>query len=143
MVIQRWQTVWLLIAAVLIAVFCFVPMAIVPGEALDSNSVTFLSPKDLPVFLTVNILVSVLLFLSIFLYKNTRRQKLLTLVSMLLIAVIIATECILLFSWDTTQGKIEWLGSVFLLLGALVFAGMAYQGIRKDEKLLKAADRIR
>ena len=62
MVIQRWQTVWLLIAAVLIAVFCFVPMAIVPGEALDSNSVTFLSPKDLPVFLTVNILVSVLLF---------------------------------------------------------------------------------
>ena len=113
------------------------------GEALDSNSVTFLSPKDLPVFLTVNILVSVLLFLSIFLYKNTRRQKLLTLVSMVLIAVIIATECILLFSWDTTQGKIEWLGSVFLLLGALVFAGMAYQGIRKDEKLLKAADRIR
>ena len=104
---------------------------------------TFLSPKDLPVFLTVNILVSVLLFLSIFLYKNTRRQKLLTLVSMVLIAVIIATECILLFSWDTTQGKIEWLGSVFLLLGALVFAGMAYQGIRKDEKLLKAADRIR
>jgi uncharacterized membrane protein YidH (DUF202 family) len=29
MVLQRWQTVWLFVAAVLVIVFCFVPMAIV------------------------------------------------------------------------------------------------------------------
>ena len=36
-----------------------------------------------------------------------------------------------------------WLGSVFLLIGAMVFALMAYLGIRRDERLLKAADRLR
>lgn len=142
MVIQRWQSVWLLVAAVLTGVFCFVPMAIVPDE-LAAESVTFLSPKDLPVFLIVNVLVAVLLFLSIFMYKNTRRQKMLTLVSMLLLVVVMATEAIVLFGWDSANGSVEWLGSIFLLLGALVFAGMAYQGIRSDERKLRAADRIR
>ena len=125
MMIQRWQTVWLLVAAVLVCVFCFVPMAIVPGEALDPNSATYLSPK------------------AIFLYKNTRRQKTVTLVSMLLIVVSMAVESFVLFGWETQADRVEWLGSIFLLLGALVFALLAYRGISSDEKLLKAADRIR
>ena len=99
MMIQRWQTVWLFIAAVLVGVFCFLPMAIVSGEPLDPNSATFIAPKDLPVFLIVNIVVAVLLLLSIFLYKNTRRQKTLTLVSMLLIVVLMAVESFVLFGW--------------------------------------------
>jgi len=143
MMIQRWQTVWLLVAAVLMAVLCFVPMALVHGVALEADSATFLSPKDFPVLIIVNALVAVLLFISIFLYKNTRRQKTLTLVSMLLIVVSMATEAMVLFGWDTTAGRVEWLGSIFLLIGALVFAMLAYRGIRSDERLLKAADRLR
>ena len=141
MVIQRWQTVWLLVATVLVAVFCCIPMAIVPGEVNDPNSVTFMRPVDVPVFMVVNIVVAFLLFLSIFLYKNTRRQKTLTLVSMLLIVVVI--EVLLLYSWNDAYGGIEWLGSIFLLLAALVFALLAYRGINHDERLLKAADRLR
>ena len=143
MVIQRWQTVWLLVATVLVAVFCCIPMAIVPGEVNDPNSVTFMRPVDVPVFMVVNIVVAFLLFLSIFLYKNTRRQKTLTLVSMLLIVVVMVTEVLLLYSWNDAYGGIEWLGSIFLLLAALVFAGLAYRGINHDERLLKAADRLR
>ena len=142
MVIQRWQTVWLLVATVLVAVFCCIPMAIVPGEVNDPNSVTFMRPVDVPVFMVVNIVVAFLLFLSIFLYKNTRRQKTLTLVSMLLIVVVMVTEVLLLYSWNDAYGGIEWLGSIFLLLAALVFALLAYRGINHDERLLKAADRL-
>lgn len=143
MMIQRWQSVWLLVAAVLVSVFCFLPMAIVPGDTFAAESVTFLSPKDMPVFLIVNILVALLLFLAIFLYKNTRRQKTLTLVSILLIVVSMVVESFVLFGWDNQADRVEWLGSIFLLVGALFFALMAYRGIRNDEKLLKAADRIR
>lgn len=142
MVIQRWQSVWLLVATILIAVFCFMPMAIVPAAA-EEASMTALMPSDMPVFLTVNILAALLLFLSIFLYKNTKRQKTLTLVSMLLIVVMIVTETLVLFNWNTEAGAVEWLGSIFLLLGALVFAALAYRGISKDQKLLRAADRLR
>ena len=143
MVIQRWQTVWLLVATVLVAVFCCIPMAIVPGEVNDPNSVTFMRPVDVPVFMVVNIVVAFLLFLSIFLYNNTRRQKTLTMVSMLLIVVVMVTEVLLLYSWNDAYGGIEWLGSIFLLLAALVFALLAYRGINHDERLLKAADRLR
>lgn len=141
MVIQRWQTVWLIVAAVMMCVFCFVPMAIVPGAPGDPNSATFLSPVDMPVFLIVSGLAAVLLLIGVFLYKNTRRQKTVTLVSMLLIVAVLIAEVIVFFTWD--DGRPEWLGSVFLLIGALVFALMAYLGIRKDERLLKAADRLR
>lgn len=142
MVIQRWQSVWLLVAAVLTGVFCFVPMAIVPGAA-DADSVTFLNPKDMPVFMIVGLLTALLFFLSIFLYKNPRRQKTLVKVSAFLLVVLMAVEAGVLLTWDTSGGSVEWLGSVFLLAGGFVFAIMAYQGIRRDEKLLRAADRIR
>lgn len=142
MMIQRLQSVWLLIAAILVSVFCFVPMAIVPSD-MDPGSATFLAPKDMPVFLVVNILVALLLFMAIFLYKNTKRQKTVTLVSMVLLAVLMATESFVLFGWHSQGDSVEWLGSIFLLVGALIFALLAYRGISHDEKLLKSADRLR
>lgn len=146
MVIQRWQTVWLLIAAILMAVFCFVPMALVTGvtTGADSASVTPLMPADMPVLLAVAILTALLLAVTIFLFKDTRRQRTLTLMCMLLIAATAVTEALVIFNWDTTSGdSVSWMGSVFLLVGAFVFAFLAYRGIRHDENLLRAADRLR
>ena len=142
MVIQRWQTVWQLVAAVLMWVFCFVPMALVNAD-FSPESVTFLYPMDMPVLFTLNALVGVLLLISIFLYKNMRRQKMLTLVSMVLIAVSMVAEAIVLLSWNESGEQVEWMGSIFLLVGALAFAFMAWRGISSDEKLLRAADRLR
>ena len=67
MVIQRWQTLWLLVAVVLVAVFCFVPMALVTSDALNPDSATFLNPIDVPVLLVVNGVAALLLFIAIFL----------------------------------------------------------------------------
>lgn len=124
------------------AVFCFLPMALVSGDvtAAEASSATFLMPGDLPVVMAVDILAALLLFMSIFMYRNTRRQRTLTLLSMLLIVITMVTEGLVIFNWD---GDISLLGSIFLLLGALVFALLAYRGIRHDENLLKAADRLR
>lgn len=143
MVIQRWQSVWLLIGAILVGVFCFIPMVSLPGGMEDTNSATLMSPSDLPVFLVLNIVTAVLLFFAIFLFKNMRLQKTVTLVSMLLLAVATVTECLLLYNWNSTFGRVEMFGSVLLLLGALVFTLMAYRGIRKDENTLRSADRLR
>lgn len=143
MVIQRWQTVWLLMAAILAAVFCFVPMASIADD-MSPESATFLRPADLPVLFVVDGVVALLLFIAIFLYKNTVRQRTVTLVSMLLIVVVMVTEVCYLLSWCAGAGaRVEWLGSIFLLLGALVSAVLAYRGIRHDERLLRAADRLR
>lgn len=143
MVIQRLQTIWLLVAVALMVVYCFMPMALLSDSATTPESISFLHPLDFPVLMVVGILSAVLLAIAIFLYKNMKRQKTVTLVSMLLVAVVGAMECILLFGWDGGESHVEWLGSICLLPGAFVFALLGYLGIRKDEKLLKAADRLR
>lgn len=143
MVIQRWQTLWLLVAVVLVAVFCFVPMALVTSDALNPDSATFLNPIDVPVLLVVNGVTALLLFIAIFMYRNTRRQKVVTLVSMLMLVVAMVTEALILFGWNGVESRVEWLGSIFLLLGALAFAALAYRGIVHDERLLRSADRLR
>jgi hypothetical protein len=97
----------------------------------------------MPGFTVVNLLIAVLLLIAIFLYKNSHRQKTVTLVSILLTLALGASEAVILFHWESEVGPVQWLGSIFLLLGAVVFAAMAYRGISHDEKLLRAADRLR
>lgn len=146
MVIQRWQSVWLLVAAVLVALFCFLPMAYISAEGpeiMAADSATFMYPSDNWVMLIVGLLVAVLLILNIFSFKDTRRQKLMTIVAVVLIAVLAACACLMVYGFDTAGGRAEWMGSILLLVGAVIFALLAYRGISRDEKLLKAADRLR
>lgn len=140
MQIQRWQSVWLLFATVLMVIFCFSPLFFMPAAEAGTQ---VLYTHDLPVFVTVSGVVALLLFLAIFLYRNTKRQKMVTVVSMILIVCCCVTEGCIYFGWSTPEAPYEWQGSVFLLLGALIFALLAYRGISKDENLLKAADRLR
>lgn len=146
MVIQRWQSVWLLVAAILVALFCFLPMAYVSAEGpeiMDANSVTFMYPSDNWVILIVGLLVTLLLILNIFSFKDTRRQKMMTIVAVVLIAVLAACAVLMVYGFQTADGRAEWMGSILLLAGAVIFALLAYRGISHDEKLLKAADRLR
>lgn len=145
MVIQRWQSVWLLIAAILVGLFCVLPMALISGEGqiMDTNSATFMYPSDNWVMLVVGILVTLLLIINIFSFRDTRRQKMMTIVAIVLIAVLAACACLMVYGFQTEGARAEWMGSILLLGGAIVFALLAYRGIRHDEKLLKAADRLR
>lgn len=147
MMIQRWQSVWLLLASICVALFCFLPMACISfqeaPEAMAAGSVTFLSPSDNTVYLIVGLVVALLLVVNIFLYRDTRRQKLVTVMSMMMIVVLAACAVLMAYGVTSEGGAVEWMGSVLLLLGAFVFSLLAYRGIRHDENLLKAADRLR
>ncbi len=142
MVIQRWQSVWLLFAAILVAIFCLVPVAVVSNPATELAAAN-LTMANFPVLAIVNGLVAVLLFIARFLYTNTRLQKRVTLLSMLLICVVAVVTLTMALNGHDEAARVEIGGSVLLLIGALVFSAMAYRGIRRDEKLLRAADRLR
>ncbi|MDE6125424.1 MAG: DUF4293 domain-containing protein [Muribaculaceae bacterium] len=109
MVIQRWQSVWLLFAAILVAIFCFMPVAVITDTSAGLPA--DLTMADFPVIAVVNSLVALLLFIAIFLYKNTRVQKTVTLLSMLLICVVAAVTAILTFSGNDEATRIEIGGS--------------------------------
>ncbi|MCC8022163.1 MAG: DUF4293 domain-containing protein, partial [Akkermansia sp.] len=113
--IQRWQSVLLLVAALCMG-----------GAAIFTLG---------PMYLVLSILVAVLLFLAIFMFKNLRRQRLMTLIAALLIIVV---------AFVAAMSMKEYNFWVFALeLMALLCAQWAYRRIGADERLLRSADRIR
>lgn len=69
MVIQRIQTLLLLIAAILVGVFCLTPVAVEAAAGAEADAVKHFI-CEAPVLLIVNILIAVLLVITIFLYRN-------------------------------------------------------------------------
>lgn len=137
MVIQRIQSLMLLVAIILIAVFCLTPYATVAA-----GEVTSLFVKDAPVLLVLNITVAVLLVITIFMYKNLKMQMRMTILSMILICVSIVTSLFYINkAYDNATPIL--LGGVGLLVISLIFGLLAYRGMRHDHNLLRSADRLR
>lgn len=133
MVIQRWQSVFLLLAAIMMGCSCMLPLATI-GE-------TTLTPASQPVYLVLNALIAVLTLISIFLFKNLSRQKTVVKVNLFLIVASIITAGIMIFS--TADAAIDWTGAPLLVICSLVLTLAGYRRICADEKLLKSYDRIR
>lgn len=157
MVIQRWQTVLLFIAAALMACFTFIPFGIITTEDYTFN-LTGLGfyEQGIPTngeppmvihtwyFFMMCITTIVLLLLDIFLYKNIRLQQR---VCMVAILFIVAAGCVgaLLGFWSfRTDGFVLWWKTTalcpFIALFSTIFA---YYRMSQDYSLLKAADRLR
>lgn len=138
MVIQRWQSVFLLVAAVMMLIFSLSPVAVLKV----GDSAAQFHPSDAPVFMIVNLLIAALLFICIFLYKNLRRQMTVTLVSIVLIAASMVTGAFILYKGQP-DAVVELVGADILLVGAMIMAMFAYRNMRKDKRTLSSYDRIR
>lgn len=140
MVIQRFQTLLLLAAVILMCIFSFTPYgAVQPGEGAE---ITKIFVKDAPILLIANLAVAVILVLTIFMYKNLRRQMALTILSIVLIAVDAVASLMLLYR-NEGNVSIIWAGGVLLLLVAVLACLWAYRLMAKDRKLLRSYDRMR
>lgn len=138
MQIQRLQTLMLLIAVILVAVFCFVPFGTVATQPHDIAVFV----KDAPALLVLNIAIALLLFITIFMYHDLRRQMRLTILSLILICSSAVTALFVLSrAYDNATPVL--LGGVGLLVLALIFGLLAYRYMRRDKHLLASADRIR
>lgn len=133
--IQRIQSVWLLLAAVFAIVTLNQPFKF--GNTLGLPATNFTGSSDFSV-LVLTIIVSAFSFFIIFLFKNRNRQFWFTILDLVLSLLLIV------FYFVKTK---DWLGnvsltSVFLFLIPL-FIFFAARGISKDKKLLKSVDRLR
>ena len=134
MVIQRWQSVFLLLGAILSATISFVPWAVVDNQTVNLSSNT--------IALTINLLVTVLFLLTIFMFRNLTRQKTVTLIGTVLLAIN-TTAAICLTYIGEPAGTLEWYGGFTIFIAALICGYMAYSRISSDQKLLRNADRLR
>lgn len=138
MVIQRWQTLLLLIAAVSVSLFCFSPVAV---ETLEA-AVTKHYLSEAPVLMIVNVLIAVLLILDIFLFKNLKLQRKVALLTMVLTCASLVASLFLVNNWWPTA-SLYWFGGIIFLGVALVVTYWAYRLMGKDQALLRSYDRLR
>lgn len=141
MVIQRWQSVLLLLAVVLMCIFCATPLATYAADT-SAESLTAVYVKDAPVLLTVSILVAALLFITIFLYKNLKRQMTVTLLSIVLIVATIVTGFFVVYNAYPGADFVLF-GGILLLVISLILALSAYRLMKRDLRKLRSYDRLR
>ena len=145
MVLQRWQSVFLLLAAIAIAVFTFMP---VMGLVTDSGNIT-LSALGCGeggvanyLLLTLDCLIFVLSLVTIFKYRDLKQQQRLCKVNILLIIALIACIAVL---WLMQRGQAIAVLTPWIILPfvALFFTLWANGRIKADRKILSDSERIR
>ncbi len=144
--IQRIQTLFLLLAAGSFGALFFIPMAL-----SDTVTTQFLSDKmydvtDHPVLLGLAALGGVIALLSIFLFKNRPLQLKLGYI-IIIMAILLPLAAFLLFMnesamLDASAIVVDQAG-MYLPLLAIVFGFFSNYFIRKDERLVKSMDRLR
>ena len=137
--IHRLQTLFLLLAVVCIGVFCCTPFSTISRPVAEATQIY---AKDAPILLTVSLLIGALLFIAIFLYKNIKLQKTVTLISMVLLAAAIVTGFFIVYS-VIPDAQLIIFGGLLLLFAALICALAAYRGIRRDHRTLKELNSFR
>jgi len=140
--IQRLQSVWLLLAAA--AAFCSLKFSFYSGNKIAENQQKIFASLTAQSNLLLLILtagVGITSLIAIFLYKNRKMQLRLVLVA-LLVSII---NLVLYFSetkkFVPNEGAFDLTAIFAIFIPVLLF--FAIRGIRRDEKLVKSLDRLR
>ena len=155
MIIQRWQSLLLFISAAVMACFTFFSLGQVTTEDYTFNftSLGFYSEGTATdgseaieiktwYFFMLSLTTTVLLLIDIFLFKNLVLQKRVCLVSLLFIVASGAVGGCLGYSC-IANGYMGWSSVALCPFIAIVSTILAYNRMCADQRLLKAADRLR
>ena len=136
--IQRIQSIWLLLAAV--CVFLTLKFSTYVGTNKDLIPSTFLNGIATLPLIFVTLAVGILTVITIFLYKNRKLQLRLT-----IIAVLVEAGLIFLYYKEiqTFIGKGTFSITSILHVAVVVFLILAARGINSDNKLIKDSNRLR
>ena len=153
--IQRKQSLFLLGAVIAIVACLFFPLIAVEPAAMGSETLVFnLGVRDTngiisflswPLFASLSI-AAVISLATIFLYRNRKLQMRLCLWAMgfeLIWHVYLALFFLGTINLPTDGGHMRLCFAACLPLVSIILLLMARKGISDDEKLVKAADRIR
>jgi len=144
--IQRLQSVFLLLSALAMGALFFLPFA-----DSDISTSQFLSDKvyDVQDHIVLSILAggaALLSLIAIFLYKNRGTQLRIGIFATIFCILLMVTAVLLFYNEASSmaaEAQINDQAGMYLPIAALLFSGLAIHFIRKDEKLVKSMDRLR
>ncbi|MBI5219932.1 MAG: DUF4293 domain-containing protein [Bacteroidia bacterium] len=148
--IQRIQTLFLLLAALAFVLLFFTPLASLRVNSQDYvfttsgirsvAPVTNLGISTIPL-LALHMILTAICLVTIFLYKKRPLQVKMCFLGLVLSLGLMALIFFHIISVQTNEIKYSW--PLILPPLAIGFILLAYRGIRKDEKLVRSLDRIR
>ena len=151
--IQRIQSVYLLLVVVLMGVVMSLPLGIYIGADGGVSSLRALGIDIAGVghdsscwgLFAIALLSAIIALATIFLYKNRKLQVRLTIFNILVIIGWYATfiAFVMAYKEQLVSASFHCSTGCVLPLIAVFFYLLAIRGIRKDERLVKAADRLR
>lgn len=136
MVIQRLQSLLLLLAAACMGIFPWVPF----GTSPELNCIP--AYYDTPL-LVLGLATCAIYFISIFLFKNFKVQKIMVNLGLLVNFATGVMVGYLNLAADTNGYSMFWALGFYLLIAAFILAYWAKRRIVKDERLLRSYDRLR
>ena len=155
--IQRKQTLFLLVAFICYALCLFLPIATIASKVMGGDSLLYnlgvvsgdqgivFSATCLPLFILLAV-SAVLALVTIFLFKNRKLQANLCSITALFNVLWYADYALMLFGLvglPEVDGNMTVRFAACLPLVSLILVMMARKGVVDDEKLVRAADRIR
>jgi hypothetical protein len=141
--IQRVQSIYLLLASLVGIVAYFVPLAITPTEKMLICNLSEISGQvaTASIFPWLSGVAIALSTLAIFVFKKRKLQiKIASAAALLYVATV---GLFLILADRYTNESIKFQFGVALPLLSAVFCYLAIRGINNDEKLVRAADRLR
>lgn len=143
--IQRIQTIWLLLASI-----CFlsewIPSIVMvktltPGEGIFADQALYVA-ESMPLMVGSGV-SGILALIAVFLYNERTFQILISALSSLLHLILsIGTSFIILYKTDKLNDFSPQMG-FFLAMAGIIFIWLATKGIRKDQEIVRSADRLR
>ena len=158
--IQRKQSLFLILAVIAYAVCLFLPIASVSASGMGADSLVYnlgvvngdsgdsgisVSSTCLPLFLLLAV-SAVISLATVFLFKNRKLQMNLCSIASLFTGLWYVDYLLMVFSIipiPEVEGATNFQFASCLPLVALILVLMARKGVSDDEKLVRAADRIR
>ena len=147
--IQRKQTLFLLAVFIIAIVMIFIPFQVLltSGEswkiALMAGNSWIILNSNMYYPNILNLLIIVLSIFTIFKYKNRPLQYKLSNVIALLNLFMVGLFFLLPFTHANSGESIKYVFGSFLPIFSMGFAFLAAHFIKKDEQLVRSADRIR
>lgn len=145
MVIQRIQTLYLLLASILMAVFTFLPVIQLTNDGgvflVGAITTCGVNVSSL-VLLCMDLLVVVLAFITIFLFKNLKLQiKTASVLALIVLALLCTIAVMMIMQKGVSIAVIQW--PIAFPFVTLVLVMLAKKGMKHDKKLLTDSERIR
>jgi len=136
--IQRKQTLWLLLAALFSAGVFYFDLYRYTGGVIKVN--------DHYPSLLIALVMTILPLIDVFMFRNRKRQVGIAFGGIIadigFISVVLMREGNLSKLTPPPVGGTYWIGAVLPVI-SIIFLILAISGMRKDEKLVRSADRLR